>query len=66
MRNKSSALLMRQLMQNQQQLIQQMKAQTEAASRLAQSIEQLAEVIALDYTEQDLDPSVGLDGRDLG
>lgn len=64
-RNKSSALLVRQLLQNQQQLILQMKAQTLAVSSLAQAVQQLAEVIALDYAEQDLQPTTGLDGRAL-
>ncbi|WP_417282654.1 hypothetical protein [Comamonas sp.] len=64
-RKNSSALLMRQLLQNQQQLILQMQAQTQAASSLAQAIEQLAEVIALDYAEQDLQLTTGLDGRAL-
>ncbi|AIJ45562.1 hypothetical protein O987_07090 [Comamonas testosteroni TK102] len=66
MRNKSSALQMRQLLQSQQQLVMQIQAQTQAVNRLAQSIEQLAEVIALDYAEQELPTNVGLDGRTLG
>lgn len=66
MRNKSSVLLTRQLLQSQQQLVMEMRAQTQAFNRLAQSIEQLAEVIALDYAEQDLPANVGLDGKTLG
>ncbi|EHN64281.1 hypothetical protein [Comamonas testosteroni] len=66
MRNKSSVSLTRQLLQSQQQLVMQIQAQTQAVNRLAQSIEQLAEVIALDYAEQDLPTNVGLDGRALG
>lgn len=66
MRNKFSALQMHQLLQNQQQLVMEMRAQTQAFNRLAQSIEQLAEVIALDYAEQELPTNVGLDGRTLG
>lgn len=66
MRNKSSVLRTRQLLQSQQQLVMEMRAQTQAFNRLAQSIEQLAEVIALDYVEQDLPTNVGLDGRTLG
>ncbi|WP_043003340.1 hypothetical protein [Comamonas testosteroni] len=66
MRNKSSVSLTRQLLQSQQQLVMEMRDQTQAFNRLAQSIEQLAEVIALDYAEQDLPTNVGLDGRSLG
>lgn len=66
MRNKSSVLLTRQLLQSQQQLVMEIQAQTLAFNRLAQSIEQLAEVIALDYAEQDLPTNVGLDGKTLG
>ncbi|WP_162989494.1 hypothetical protein [Comamonas sp. lk] len=66
MRNKSSALQTRQLLQSQQQLVMEMRAQTQAFNRLAQSIEELAEAIALDYVEQELPPNVGLDGRTLG
>lgn len=66
MRNKSSVSLTRQLLQSQLQLVMQIQAQTLAVNRLAQSIEQLAEVIALDYAEQDLPTNVGLDGRTLG
>lgn len=66
MRNKSWALQMRQLLQSQQQLVMEMQAQTQSFNRLAQSIEQLAEVIALDYAEQELPTNVGLDGRTLG
>lgn len=66
MRNKSSALQTRLLLQSQQQLVMEMRSQTQAFNRLAQSIEQLAEAIALDYVEQDLLTNVGLDGRTLG
>ena len=66
MRNKSSALQTRRLLQSQQQLVIEMRAQTQAFNRLAQSIEELAEIIALDYAEQDLPTNVGLDGRTLG
>ena len=66
MRNKSSVLQTFQLLQSQQQLVMEMRAQTQAFNRLAQSIEQLAEVIALDYAEQELPTNVGLDGRTLG
>ena len=66
MRNKSSVLLTRQLLQSQQQLVMEIQTQTLAFNRLAQSIEQLAEVIALDYAEQDLPTNVGLDGKTLG
>ena len=66
MRNKSSVFLTRQLLKSQQQLVMQIQAQTLAVNRLAQSIEQLAEVIALDYAEQELPSNVGLDGRTLG
>lgn len=66
MRNKSSALQTLRLLQSQQQLVMEMRAQTQAFNRLAQSIEQLAEVIALDYAEQELPTNVGLDGRALG
>lgn len=66
MRNKSSVSLTRHLLQSQQQLVMEMRDQTQAFNRLAQSIEQLAEVIALDYAEQDLPTNVGLDGRALG
>lgn len=66
MRNKSSALQTHQLLQSQQQLVMEMRAQTQAFNRLAQSIEELAEIIALDYAEQDLPTNVGLDGRTLG
>lgn len=66
MRNKSSVLRTRQLLQSQQQLVMEMRAQTQAFNRLAQSIEQLAEVIALDYAEQELPANVGLDGKTLG
>ena len=66
MRNKSSALQTLRLLQGQQQLVMEMRAQTQAFNRLAQSIEQLAEVIALDYAEQELPTNVGLDGRTLG
>jgi hypothetical protein len=65
-RNKSSALQTRQLLQSQQQLVMEMRAQTQAFNRLAQSIKELAEIIALDYAEQDLPTNVGLDGRTLG
>jgi len=65
-RNKSSALQTLRLLQSQQQLVMEMRAQTQAFNRLAQSIEQLAEVIALDYAEQELPTNVGLDGRALG
>lgn len=66
MRNKSSALQTRQLLQSQQQLVMEMRAQTQAFNRLAQSIEELAEIIALDYAEQELPANVGLDGKTLG
>lgn len=66
MRNKSSALQTLRLLQSQQQLVIEMRAQTQAFNRLAQSIEELAEAIELDYVEQDLAINVGLDGRALG
>lgn len=66
MRNKSSALQTRQFLQSQQQLVMEIRAQTQVFNRLAQSIEQLAEVIALDYAEQELPANVGLDGKTLG
>lgn len=66
MRNKSSVLQTFQLLQSQQQLVMEMRAQTQAFNRLAQSIEQLAEIIALDYAEQELPANVGLDGKTLG
>ena len=66
MRNKSSVLQTRQLLQSQQQLVMEMRVQTQAFNRLAQSIEELAEAIALDYVEQELPTNVGLDGRTLG
>lgn len=66
MRNKSSVLQTRLLLQSQQQLVMEMRAQTQAFDRLAQSIEQLAEAIALDYVEHELPSNVGLDGRTLG
>jgi len=65
-RNKSSALQTRQFLQSQQQLVMEIRAQTQVFNRLAQSIEQLAEVIALDYAEQELPANVGLDGKTLG
>ena len=42
-----------------------LQAQTQAMTQLALSVEQLAEVIAQDYADEDEQSNVGLDGRPL-